>query len=161
MKKKLLSILIAVCMAVWVVPLGVFATTPEVTVNGVNLVSESSHTTNCGKGTAKYDPKNKLLTLTNAEIDNWRTGTNKAGIYIDGFGEDEFTIKLVGENSITLTNEKFEKQNVPEAQRNGLGIFKSGDGTLNLIGDGSLTVVTYSYNGKGSTASPHGIRNDG
>lgn len=88
MKKKLLSILIAVCMAVWVVPLGVFAATPEVTVNGVNLVSESSHTTNCGKGTAKYDPENKLLTLTNAEIDNWRTGTNKAGIYIDGFGED-------------------------------------------------------------------------
>lgn len=161
MKKKLLSILIAVCMAVWVVPLGVFAATPEVTVNGVNLVSESSHTTNCGKGTAKYDPENKLLTLTNAEIDNWRTGTNKAGIYIDGFGEDEFTIKLVGENTITLTNEKFEKQNIPETQRNGLGIFKRGDGTLNLIGDGSLTVVTYSYNGKGSTASPHGIRNDG
>lgn len=160
MKKKILSIFIAVCMAVWVVPLGVFAATPEVTVNGVNLASESTHTTNCGKGTAKYDPENKILTLTNAEIDNWRTGSNKAGIYIDGFGEDEFTIKLVGENTITLTNEKFEKANVPEAQRNGLGIFKYGDGTLNLIGDGSLTVKTYSYKGS-TTASPHGIRNEG
>lgn len=163
MKKKLLSILIAVCMAVWVVPVSALPSTLQkhVTVNGVDLVSESSHTTNCGKGRAKYDPENRILTLTNAEIDNWYTGTNKAGIYIDGFGEDEFTIKLVGENTITLTNEKFEKQNVPEAQRNGLGIFKCDDGTLNLIGDGSLTVVTYSYNGKGSTASPHGISNKG
>lgn len=164
MKKKILSIFIAlcICMAIWVMPVAALpVSVPKIIVNGVNLISESNHIINCGKGTAEYDPENRILTLTNAEIDNWYTGQNKAGIYIFGFGEEDFTIKLVGKNTITLTNEKFEKANVPEAQRNGLGIFKYGDGTLNLIGDGSLTVKTYSYNGKGSTASPHGIRNEG
>ncbi len=115
----------------------------KVMVNNIDLVNgEDDHTIACGDGTAVYDPDTQTLTLTNAEIITPSTTGRAAGIYIDGF-TGTVTVKLVGENEITLTDTASDNN----------GIWNASSAALAITGDGSLNVLTYNDNG------PFGIWN--
>jgi len=113
----------------------------KVVVDGVDLVNgEADHAIECGGGTAVYDPTTQTLTLTNAEITLPSDRSRCAGIYINGF-TSPVTVKLVGENSITLTDTACDNN----------GIWNDAAAKLSITGEGSLDVLTY------NDYSPFGI----
>ena len=115
----------------------------EIRIHDIDLVNgDDDHTLALGEGTAAYDPETRTLTLTNAEITQYSSTSRKAGIYINGF-TNHITIKLVGENSITLTDTQYDCN----------GIWNDSKTALIINGTGSLDVLTY------NNYSPFGIWN--
>ena len=111
MKKRILSALLCLCMVMALMPTVAFAETTSYNlwVGGVEVTSDNaSNITGEGiTGTVTYDDSTKTLTLDNVNIDSVYSfgngvGTDSAGIYVSGdFNNDDLTIKLVGENTIT------------------------------------------------------------
>lgn len=152
MRKRFLGLLLALCMALALVPSMAFAANdPKLIVDGVNLVEVANHQITCsGGGTATFDPDTRTLTLNNATITQSAPGTIRAGIYIDEFGGD-FTVKLIGENKIHFTDRY-------------LGVIKTtGPSALRIVSGSegedldSLDIVGYAK--KGTLESPHGVQN--
>ncbi|MCD8005795.1 MAG: hypothetical protein LUF29_02310 [Oscillospiraceae bacterium] len=110
MAKKLLCVLLSVLMVVSLLPMGVSADASnysKIWVNGVDLLTVSDYTVQCGDGTAVFDPSTDTLTLTNATIVCYPTSsTSKSyyGITINCTNSNSpangLTIKLVGDNTI-------------------------------------------------------------
>ncbi len=104
----------------------------EIRIHEIDLVNgDDDHTLALGNGTAVYDPKTQTLTLTDAQI-TLPSGNVDAGIYISGFNSD-VTIKLVGENTIHLTDTAYDN----------LGIWNYSKYGLNIEGTGSLDVKLF------------------
>ncbi len=115
----------------------------KILIHGIDLVNgEEDHTIELGNGTAAYDEDTRTLTLTNAEITQPSDTSRSAGIYINSFANG-VTIKLVGENKITLTDEAYDNN----------GIWNDAKVSLTICGSGSLDVITY------NDYSPFGIWN--
>ena len=112
MKKRVVSLLMALMLLMSLLPVGVMAdggesTVPtvvsssagssnatELYVNGVNILTATNNTVECDGGTASYDADSNTLTLTNATIDK---------AHDDGFGifaTGDLTISLSGESTI-------------------------------------------------------------
>ncbi|MGN0328528.1 MAG: hypothetical protein ACI4D4_06070 [Lachnospira sp.] len=110
-KRKLLSILLVVCLAVGLMPTVVFATDTEYAlwVGGVEVTSDNaSNITGIGiTGTVSYDADTKTLTLNNATITGVHIGDylssdqGSAGIYAGNAFGSGLTINLIGENTVT------------------------------------------------------------
>lgn len=110
-KRKLLSILLAVCLAVGFMPTVVFAanTEYELWVGGVQVTSDNaSNITGSGiTGIVSYDADTKTLTLDNATITGVHIGDylssdqGLAGIYAGNAFGSGLTINLIGENTVT------------------------------------------------------------
>lgn len=131
MKKRMLSFLLALCMALTLLPAAVFAEggdapTETLAINGTEFTAERTSIA-CGEGTAVYDAASKTLTLTNATITN--LAESKCGIRssVDGL-----TIVLVGTNVIELTG----------SEESMVGIALSADTTIKKNGAdaASLTI---------------------
>ncbi len=104
----------------------------EVRIHDIDLVNgDDDHTLALGNGTAVYDPKTQTVTLTNAQI-TVPSGNVDAGIYFSGFSSD-VTIKLVGENTIHLT----------DSANDNLGIWNYSKYGLHIEGTGSLEVMLF------------------
>lgn len=115
----------------------------KILIHGIDLVNgEEDHTIELGNGTAAYDEDTRTLTLTNAEITQPSDTSRRAGIYINSFANG-VTIKLVGDNKITLTDEAYDNN----------GIWNDAEVSLTICGSGSLDVLTY------NDYSPYGIWN--
>lgn len=130
----------------------------KVVVNGIDLVNDDEdHKIDCGRGTAEYDPDTKTLTLDNAEI-TIHSGheNNRSGISISEFGTDDFTIRLIGNNSIRITDQMVYDESL---QANNSGIMKRCYSKLSIVdggkNDGSLDIVTFNNH------KPTGIANEG
>ncbi|MGN0159832.1 MAG: hypothetical protein ACI4AQ_00405 [Lachnospiraceae bacterium] len=110
-KRKLLSILLAVCLAVGFMPTGVLAADTEYAlwVGGVQVTSgNAGNITGSGiTGTVSYDADTKTLTLDNATITGVHIGDYRssdqglAGIYAGNAFRSDLTIHLIGENTVT------------------------------------------------------------
>ncbi len=134
--KKWTTIVLAVLVVALITGLACLssaaATTENVLVNGVDLVSDADHTVACGDGTAVYDPATRTLTLTDAEItvgSRFNSGNDVAGVYLSGHS-DSVTVVLVGENSITLTDSNYRSN----------GIYVNSRADFYMKGTGSLSV---------------------
>ena len=105
----------------------------EIRIHEIDLVNgDDDHTLEVGNGTAVYDPNTQTLTLNNAQITLPSAANIYAGIYISGFNSD-VTLKLVGENTIHLTDTAYDN----------LGIWNYSKHGLNIEGTGSLDVKLF------------------
>jgi len=133
--KKILSILLALCMVLTMLPISVMAVEPDkynVWVGGIQVTNDNKdNITGSGiTGTVSYNPTTNTLTLNNSNI-------TKA--YVESFWGDTICIysqisnpmilKLIGENSITGVN----------SERSTYGI--RCNSKLTIEGEGSLTVT--------------------
>ena len=73
-------------------------------IMGVALTDENDYTMTCGEGTVAFDPETNTLTLDNATISCTESGKNGIKYQNNDLKFDGFTIKLVGDNTITMTN---------------------------------------------------------
>ena len=153
MKKRILSALLCLCMVMALMPTVAFAepTSYNLWVGGVEVKSDNaSNITGKGikKGKVTYDDSTKTLTLDNVNIDsvysfeNSAGTTDSAGIYVSRYFDDDLTIKLVGENTIT--------GQLPGSEISGYGFFAKGSSTnpTNLIFDGSGSLNISAADGK-------------
>ena len=111
MKKRILSALLCLCMVMALMPTVAFAEPKSYNlwVGGVKVTSgNASNITGGGitRGKVTYDDSTKTLTLDNVNIDSVYSfyngmGKDSAGIYVNIDSDDDLTIKLVGENTIT------------------------------------------------------------
>lgn len=130
----------------------------KVMVNGIDLVNDDDdHIIECGSGTAVYNPDTRTLTLDHAEITTHSGKDNdRAGICISGFGTDDFTIRLVGTNTISIADPTVYETAL---KANNIGIFKRCYSKLSIIdggtNDGRLDIVTFNNH------EPVGIANEG
>ena len=152
MKKRILSALLCLCMVMALMPTVAFAETKsyKLWVGGVEVTSDNASNITGegikGTGTVTYDDSTKTLTLDNVNIAsvysfyNSAGTTDSAGIYVSGdFNNDDLTIKLVGENTIT--------GQLPGSEISGYGFFAKGFST-NLIFDGSGSLNISAADGK-------------
>ena len=150
MKKRILSALLCLCMVMALMPTVAFAEPKSYNlwVGGVEVTSDNASNITGGGITGKvtYDDSTKTLTLDNVNIDsvysfeNSAGTTDSAGIYVSGdFNNDDLTIKLVGENTIT--------GQLPGSEISGYGFFAKGFST-NLIFDGSGSLNISAADGK-------------
>ncbi|MBQ9703167.1 MAG: hypothetical protein IJV68_01335 [Clostridia bacterium] len=87
-----------------------------------------------GDGTVSYDPETKTLTLNGYTYVGTGYGYGSEGRYcLSIYNEDEVTINLVGENTITL--------NEPDTNGTGIDIYNT---DVTVTGDGSLSITTSS-----------------
>ena len=145
MKKRILSALLCLCMVMALMPTVAFAepTSYNLWVGGVEVTSDNaSNITGEGiTGTVTYDDSTKTLTLDNVNIDSVYSfengvGKDSAGIYVNIDSDDDLTIKLVGENTIT--------GKLPDPDISSYGFFA----TTDLIFDGSGSLNISAADGK-------------
>ena len=141
MKHKILSLLLALCMALSLMPATVFvadATSYDVWVGGTQVTAENADDV-LDDGTVSYDPTASTMTLNGADITGAVTSSN-VSLY-GNYGilaKNNLTIQLLGDNSVTAG----------EASSGSYGI-TAYDGKLTICGSGTLTA-------KGGTASSEG-----
>lgn len=118
--RKLIGFALALAFAMAMLPAMAFADTSyyDLYVNGERFTSDNL-ATECGEGTATYDPATQTLTLDNASITN---ALGSGGIY-SGLTSD-LNIVLQGENRITFDDN--------------MGVMATGN--IELSGSGSLTI---------------------
>ena len=104
-----------------------------INVNGVDIVEDDDHIVECGDGTAEYDPKTGVLTLTDAEITKG-TGYETTQCGIESGRDMNLNIVLVGENTMSLPMSA-TSGSVAEP------VFKT-CGTITISGSGSLTITS-------------------
>lgn len=134
MKKKVLSIVLALVLCLSLLPVTAFAEEPEtygLWVGGVEVTNENADDV-LGDDTVSYEHTTRTLTLNGAEITG---GTiNKAKDTVGIYSIDQLAIVLVGENSIK----------VPDGDSSA-GICVAGglddSGDLVIYGDGRLNVT--------------------
>lgn len=138
MKKRILSILLTVCIVLTMLPTTAFATTQyNVWVAGIQVTSDNKdNITGEGiSGTVTYDPNTKTLTLNNATI------VNTSSVYDEMSGShnafaiyawQDLNIVLVGENTVT------EACTSPVLNSKGILLL----GAFHMSGGGSLTVTS-------------------
>ena len=73
-------------------------------IMGVALTDENGYTMTCGAGTVAFDPETNTLTLDNATISCTESGQNGIKYQNSDPNFDGFTIKLVGDSTINMTN---------------------------------------------------------
>lgn len=73
-------------------------------IMGTALTDENDYTMTCGEGTVAFDPETNTLTLDNATISCTESSKNGIKYQNNDLNFDGFTIKLVGDNTITMTN---------------------------------------------------------
>ena len=102
MKKRILSVLIAVVMLILILPTVVFAEgeSYKISVGGVAITS-TNLTVNGDTGTATYDPATSTLTLNNFSCSSDAFG----GVINIQSSDSDTTIKLIGNNTLTGTGE--------------------------------------------------------
>lgn len=129
MKKRILSLLLAVCLCVALLPVAALAETDYgVWVQGTPVSSGYLNDVLLnGYNRAQYDPASNTLTLKNAQIVG---RTNLGGIHATT--GDTFTIRLEGQNKIKLEGDAFCGISVNPVDSRG--------GNLKITGDGSLTI---------------------
>ncbi|MCD8107099.1 MAG: hypothetical protein LUE20_03930 [Oscillospiraceae bacterium] len=133
MLKKVLCVLLSVLMVVSLLPTGVMADDnfKYIYVNGVDILTATNYTVQCGSGTAVYNPETYTLTLTNATID---TVLSSDAIYFYANSAASapsggVTIELVGDNYINLSGSY-----AIESRYCDLTITSKSNGTLTIDG---------------------------
>ena len=138
MKKKLLAILLSIVMLVGLTPFTVLAADPtayDIWVDGVQVTSENKDNL-CG-GTVSYDPTTHTLSLNNATLDN----DTMADYGIKTIIPSTLKIRLTGTNSITRTY-----------PHGGMGIAPNSANSVEITGDGTLTINVSGENYDGISA---------
>lgn len=90
--KKILSLLLAFCLAVGLIPVTAFAADYSVTINGI-VITDSNANDVLGDGTVSYDADTNTLTLNGANLTQIQNTTGEA-----------FTIKVSGNNTVAITS---------------------------------------------------------
>ncbi|HKM21472.1 MAG TPA: S-layer homology domain-containing protein [Lachnospiraceae bacterium] len=136
--KKILSMLLALCMVITLLPMTALAISPAtVTVGGVELVyidtpvyatTNDSGAVTLGGGEGNYNIKfvNNMLTLKNANIMGIETESAYYGIH----SSDNLAIELEGENTVSGGGKEDNKTTY--------GIYT--EGSLTISGSGNLVV---------------------
>ena len=132
MKKRLLSIILTLCMVLTLLPTAALAGTVTdygIWVGTTNVTSENASNVT-GDGTVTYDADTDTLTLNNASI----TETGLYGYAIGRYPGD-LKIALIGKNTIDLSS---------VASRNGavIGIYSSQKLSIKSTAGGSLSIVS-------------------
>ena len=107
MKKRILSILLAMCMALSLAPTAVFSAAVDYgfVINGQSVTSENIHNLSGVTGTISYDPTTKTLTLDNATITVSASPSKvPLGIYCK---KAVSAITLIGKNEIKFGAETY------------------------------------------------------
>lgn len=91
-KQKLLSVLLAFCLVLMLVPMTAFAEDLGVAVNGA-AITDANAADVLGDGTVSYDAGANTLTLNGASLTQIQNNTGKA-----------FTIKASGNNTVAITS---------------------------------------------------------
>lgn len=131
-----LAFLVACALAALVLTVPVPAWAVEwrgINVNGVDIVADDDHIVECGDGTAEYDPKTGVLTLTDAEITKG-SGHPITQCGIESGRDMNLNIVLMGENTM----------NLPMSATSGSvaePVFET-CGTITIKGPGSLTITS-------------------
>lgn len=143
MKKRLLSIVLTLCMVMSITPLNAFA----VTEYGIWIGDEqvTSDKTWSREGW-EYDPQSKTLTLRGyniATIGKRINGNNESPsrfgiIYVEG--AQDLNIKLVG--NIELGDSPFSSQATTKYKESYSGIYAP-DSNITIIGSGTFSAVTH------------------
>lgn len=135
MGKKLATIAACAFAAVlFAVPAPAWAVEHKgINVNGVDIVADDDHIVECGDGTAEYDPKTGVLTLTDAEITKG-SGHPITQCGIESGRDMNLNIVLVGENTMSLPMSA-TSGSVAEP------VFET-CGTITIKGSGSLTITS-------------------
>lgn len=143
MKKRLLSIILTLCMVMSITPLNAFAVTEYGIWIGEEQVTSDKTWSKQGW---KYDIQSKTLTLLGynmATIGKRINGNSERPsrfglIYVEG--EQDLTIKLVG--SIDLGDSPFSSQAATKYNESYSGIYAP-DSNITIIGDGTFSAVTH------------------
>ena len=146
MKKKLLTLFLAICMICTLLPFSAFAANDyEIIVGGIN-VTDANKNDVMGNGTVKYDSSTGTLTLNNANI------TSSYGVTVDELGESIYAGVLIGEGAgdvnIVL---KGDNKISTVCSMNGaecLAIAMVSSNKLSFSGSGSLTVTAKGMSSK-------------
>lgn len=148
MKKRILAVILAAVLVLCLLPTAAFAANAgEVWVNGVNIVTDPDHSIECGTGTAVYDPEEKTLTLTDAQITN--ANLNSKGI--DVAADIDLNIILVGSN--TSSKNILANGNLTISGKGSLNVTLTSFDCIasngNLVIDGATLILSTSENGGG------------
>ena len=143
MKKRLLSIILTLCMVMSITPLNAFAVTEYGIWIGEEQVTSDKTWSKQGW---KYDIQSKTLTLLGynmATIGKRINGNSERPsrfglIYVEG--EQDLNIKLVG--SIDLGDSPFSSQAATKYNESYSGIYAP-DSNITIIGDGTFSAVTH------------------
>ena len=143
MKKRLLSIILTLCMAMSITPLNAFAVTEYGIWIGEEQVTSDKTWSKQGW---KYDIQSKTLTLLGynmATIGKRINGNSERPsrfglIYVEG--EQDLNIKLVG--SIDLGDSPFSSQAATKYNESYSGIYAP-DSNITIIGSGTFSAVTH------------------
>lgn len=136
-RTKTISLLLAVCMMITLLPAVALAVDYDLWVGGVQVTSENANSiTGPGiTGTVSYDDENKKLTLKGATITGYNTGSDGDVYGICSWLYEELTIVLEDNNSIV-------GQQGTTSSGGGLGSSYGmfSNAPLRFTGSGSLTV---------------------
>ena len=137
MKKRILGILLVLCMVLSFVPTTVLAAeTPYGLLIGDMAFTPSQKTISVGKGTATFDPDNSRLTLNNINL-----SYGNASMAAIQSAIPNLVVVLVGTNTINITNDKMA------------GIWQYDGGNVKITGDSNSKLIINStgQNNKGIT----------
>ena len=145
MKKKILSILLALCLSLTLLPTGALAVGNEIFVGGQwinydggsNTYLKSDDSTGLEVGsnsdyTICYDPTTHTLTLNNAVFSAVKNADNAFGIAVSGV---DITLELLGSNTINQCSDTVTAAT---------GVLLTSNHKLTITGNGSLTVTASS-----------------
>ena len=125
MKKRILGILLVLCMVLSFVPTTVLAAeTPYGLLIGDMAFTPSQKTISVGDGTATFDPDNSRLTLNNINL-----SYGKALMAAIQSAIPNLWIVLVGTNTINITNDKMA------------GIWQYDGGNVTITGDSNSKLI--------------------
>ena len=144
MKKRMMGLLLILCLIWTMIPAGAFAATNAscgVWVGGVEVTADNCRDV-LGDGTVSYNALTQVLTLNNAAITG--TASPEGDVAYGVYAAQDIWLELKGTNRITVNT---------DGKHTGLRV----KGSALISGDGSLTVTTSDCDPAAAGSTSYGI----